>query len=92
MKRNTKRAVKAAKPDPLLSLGDPFPMGTEVGEEHPTHLLGKDEVFHQDEEAEDAPEADEVAPVAAEGEAEDTPRARRRAGSATCARWAPSRC
>ena len=92
MKRNTKRTVKAAKPDPLLSLGDPFPMGTEVGEEHSTHLLGEDEVFHQDEEAEDAPAADEVAPVAAEGEAARTRTRPTMRWACTCARWAPSRC
>ncbi len=73
MKRNTKRAVKAATPDPLLSLGDPFPLGAEIGEEHPAREVSEDEGFHHDEEAEDAPEADEVAPVAAEGEDAHSP-------------------
>ena len=70
MKRTNKRAVKAATTDPGLTNDDAFPVDGDVVAERHAHDQG-DDLFHQDEETEEAP-ADEDAPVAAEGEAEDT--------------------
>ncbi len=89
MKRNTKRAVKAATSDPVLTLSDSFPLDAEGGEEHHVHDLGEDHVFHRNEEAEDAPNSMKM---------RRPPRSRRRTRTrptmrwaCTCARWAPSR-
>jgi RNA polymerase primary sigma factor len=68
MKRTNKRAVKAATSDAGLTNDDAFPQEGDVGVERHAHDAG-DDLFHQDEETEEA--TDESAPVAAEGEAED---------------------
>ena len=68
MKRNSKR-VKASTLDTVLTAGDVFPLDPEPAEERHAHDSG-DDLFADDDEAEDLAPGEEAAP-AAESEAED---------------------
>jgi RNA polymerase primary sigma factor len=69
MKRNIKRAAKAAPSAPLLA-PDPYPLEAEV-EERTAHEEGDEDLFHRDEDADDSPLAEEGAAASTETEAED---------------------